>query len=296
MTITFADNKSFSFLVAYGRNEVTNSLADIISKTDREVLEIHFASTGVDMGDLQDYYINPDEKTHTITITDEEGNSFVHCDYVIPLKFGMEYVGNDPNPHIILALAQLNETDKTLREVAGKVKVYSGTELEIAIAKTCDLMSETCEATIVAGIDYNDEHYSLTSQDQTNILCWRGVASGGQAVPYHADGKHCRMYDAEEFVGLSNACIGHITHNTTYCNLLMRWIETLTDPAEIYAIVYGETVLPDEYLEEYNTVMTAIGCEQYVITETSGNTSEEATDNEETESEDTSVEENVTTE
>ena len=259
MLITFADNKSFEFLAAYGKHEATNSLADLLAKTDREVLEIHFSSAVVNTGDLQDYYVNPNDKTHTITITDDEGNSFMYLDYVIPMKFGMEYVGNDSNPHIILALAQLNETDKALREVAGMQKVYTGTDLEIAIAKKCDAMSKDCKAAIEAGIDYNDEHYSLTTQDQTNILCWRGVASDGSAVPYHADGKHCRMYTAEEFVGLSSSAIAHITHNTTYCNLLMRWIETLTDIAEINAIIYGETALPEEYYAEYVTVMTAIG-------------------------------------
>lgn len=259
MQITFADNQTYDLIVAKGKGEIIISPEDLISKVERDIIELHFDSTKYNMGELQKYFVNADDYTHTIVLTDKNGASYVHTDYVIKLKYGMDYVDGEPNPRIILRLGQLTETDKTLRQVAGKVKVYTGTELEIAIAKTCDTMSETCKSTIEAGIDFNGEHYSLTTQDQTNILCWRGVASGGASVPYHADGEHCRMYTAEEFIGLSSTAIAHITHNTTYCNLLMRWIETLTDIDEINSIVYGETALPAEYREEYITVMTAIG-------------------------------------
>ena len=139
--ITFSDGNSFEMISAYGRNQLTNSLSDLLAKTDREILELHFDSTIVNMGELQEYYMKPDEKTGLITITDESGESFVHKDYVIPMKFGMEYVGSDPNPHIIMVFAQLTETDKALREVSGKRKVYTGTDLEIAIAKKLDEVS-----------------------------------------------------------------------------------------------------------------------------------------------------------
>lgn len=266
MQITFADNQTYDLIVAKGKGEIVISPEDLMSKVERDIIELHFDSTKYNMGDLQKYFVNADEYAHTITLTDDIGASYVHTDYVIKLKYGLDYIDGEPNPRIILRLGQLTETDKTLRAVAGKVKVYTGTELEIAIAKTCDLMSDTCRSTIETGIDFNNEHYSLTSQDQTNILCWRGVASSGSAVPYHADGEHCRMYTSEEFLALSNTAIAHITHNTTYCNLLMRWIETLTNIEEIYAITYGETALPADYYEEYVTVMTAIGVD--VSTET----------------------------
>ncbi len=256
--ITFSDNKSFKAIAAYGRTELVNSFSDLIAKTDREIMEIHFNSAEVNMVDLQEYYINPDEKMGVITITDEGGNNFVYTDYIIPMKFGMEYIGEDTNPHIILAFAQLNETDKTLRDVAQTRKVYTGTELEIAVAKKIDELSKTCNKAIEAGIDYNDEHYSLTSQDQTNILAWTSVANTGKAVPYHADGSHCRTYTSEEFIGLSNTAIGHIAHHTTYCNLLMRWVETLTNIDEINSVKYGVTELTGIYLEEYNENMALL--------------------------------------
>lgn len=299
MQITFADNNSFDLIVAKGAGDIIFSPQDLIAKGERDVIEFHFDSTKYNMDQLTPYFINADDLTHTITLTDDSGSIYVHTDYVIRLKFGLDYIDGEVNPRIILRLGQLTETDKTLRAVAGKVKVYTGTELEIAIAKKCDEVSAACESTIEAGIDYNDEHYSLTSQDQTNILCWRGVASSGSGVPYHADGKHCRMYTAEEFVALSNTAIAHITHNTTYCNLLMRWIETLTDLEQIHDVVYGETALTGTYLEEYNTVMNAItGGAPDNNTTTEENESTDDTTSEETpvESEnDTEVENEETT-
>ena len=291
MQITFADNKTYDLIVVKGKGEIVISPEDTMSKAERDIIELHFDSTKYDTGELQKYFVNADEYTHTFTLTDDIGASFVHTDYVIKLKYGLDYVNGEANPRIILRLGQLTETDKTLRQIAGKVKVYTGTELEVAIAKTCDLMSENCRSTIEAGIDFNGEHYSLTSQDQTNILCWRGVASSGSAVPYHADGEHCRMYTAEEFIGLSSAAIAHITHNTTYCNLLMRWIETLTNVEEIYEVAYGQTELPEEYYEEYVTVMTAIGVN------VKGEDPEESEDeNIEVNPEDTPVEDTTTSE
>lgn len=258
MTITFADNIVHSALATYGRTELVSSLPDLIAKSDRNILEIHFDSTVLDKDSVFIYYKNATELAHTITIVDDEGQSYTHLDYVIPVKFSFEYFGSETNPRIVLVLAQLTETDKSLREVAGMTKVYTGTELEIAIAKKVDEVSTACNIAIETGVDYDEEHYSLTSQDQTNILAWGNRASNGMYVPYHADGQHCRPYSPEEFTGLVEAAIGHIAHHTTYCNLLMRWIETLTDVDEINAVVYGETELTGTYLEEYNANMVLL--------------------------------------
>ena len=255
MIITFSDNKSFEMIAAYSRNQLTNSLTDLLSKTDREIIELHFNSAVVNMGDLQDYYINPDDKTGVITITDDDGNSYVHTDYVIPLKFGMEYVGEDPNPHIIMAFAQLSETDKALREVSGKRKVYTGTDLEIAIAKKLDEVSAECNTTIENGVDVGDVHFSLTERDQINIGTWLNFANSGFAVPYHSDGNNCIIYTADEFKAIAFAAINFIVGQTTYCNQLMQYIKTLTNIEDIESITYGQE-LTGTYLDNYNNIMS----------------------------------------
>lgn len=258
MYVIFSDGKQFDLITAKGKNEIVSSPEDMITAADRLTLELRFDSTVVDMEDLKPYFLNPDEKTSVITLIDDNNEVFTHTDYVIRLKFSLEYVDGNSNPYIIMKLAKLNETDKALREVAGKIKVYTGTELQIAIAKKVDEVSEACNKAIEAGVDYNDEHYSLTSQDQTNILAWGNRASNGMYVPYHADGQHCRPYAPEEFSGLVEAAIGHIAHHTTYCNLLMRWVETLTDIDVINAVKYGTTELTGIYLADYNANMALL--------------------------------------
>ena len=134
----------------------------------------------------------------------------------------------------------------------------SASAIELLITNKKAELSKACQNSIYAGIDYNGFHYSLTDQDQTNIIVWSNVAEKGATVPYHADGEHCRAYTPEEFLGLTASATGHIAHHTTYCNLLMRWIETLTSANEINAVVYGETQLTGIYLEEYNANMALI--------------------------------------
>lgn len=250
-TITFADNKSFEIIAVNGRHNTTTSVVDLINDSNRNIFEIIFDGNIVTEEDVRYYYLNPNNAS-TIVITDDSGNQYTHLDYVIPVKFSKEYVNDKIK--ITLILAQLTEVDKTLRNLSGD-KIYVGTELEVAIAKKIDEVSTACNVAIEAGVDYNGEHYSLTPQDQTNILAWGNRANNGMYVPYHADGKHCRPYSPDEFTGLVETAIGHIAQHTTYCNLLMRWIETLTDIAEIEAVVYGETALTDIYLEEYMTNM-----------------------------------------
>ena len=252
--ITFSDGKSFEMISAYGKNQLTNSLSDLLAKTDREILEIHFDSTIVNMGELQDYYMNPDEKTGILTITDESGESFIHKDYVIPMKFGMEYVGSDPNPHIIMVFAQLTETDKALREVSGKRKVYTGTDLEIAIAKKLDEVSAKCNTIIEDGVDVDDKHFSLTEKDQINIGTWLNFANAGFAVPYHVDNNNCMIYSADEFKNIAFSAIRFIVDNTTYCNQLMQYIKTLTSVPDVESVTYGQP-LTGIYLENYNHIM-----------------------------------------
>lgn len=270
MTITFANNKTFPVVVINGKHNITSSTRDLITDSNRNIFEIIFDGNTVAEDDIKYYYLNPNNAV-TIIITDDNGNQYTHLDYIIPVKFSKEYSGE--TSRIVLVLAQLTEVDKTLRELT-EDKVYVGTDLEVAIAKKIDEVSMICNMAIEAGVDYNDEHYSLTAQDQTNILCWGNRAEKGMYVPYHADGQHCRPYSPDEFAGVLNAAIGHIAHHTTYCNLLMRWIETLTDITEIESVVYGETPLIDEYLDEYNSNMALL------ITETNQDETEVSDNNE----------------
>lgn len=119
-------------------------------------------------------------------------------------------------------------------------------------------LSAECERTIVAGVDVGDAHYSLTIEDQANILAWMAVAQTGKAVPYHQDGQPCRIYSSEEFMEVANAAVAFKTAQTTYCNLLMRQVEAMTDVDEVKAVKYGVTQLEGEYAEQYQVIMASL--------------------------------------
>ena len=128
---------------------------------------------------------------------------------------------------------------------------------EVISQKKSELSAE-CEKTIVAGVDVGDAHYSLTIEDQANILAWMAVAQTGKAVPYHQDGQPCRIYTAEEFMEVANAAVAFKTAQTTYCNLLMRQVEAMTDVDEVKAVKYGVTQLEGEYAEQYQVIMASL--------------------------------------
>ena len=119
-------------------------------------------------------------------------------------------------------------------------------------------LSEECEKVIVSGVDVGDAHYSLTIEDQANILAWMAVAQTGKAVPYHSDGNPCVIYSAEDFLKVANAAVAFKTAQTTYCNLLMRQVEALTDVDEVKAVKYGITQLEGDYAEQYQIIMTSL--------------------------------------
>ena len=128
---------------------------------------------------------------------------------------------------------------------------------DIISQKKAELSAE-CEKVIISGVDVGDAHYSLTIEDQANILAWMAVAQTGKAVPYHQDGQPCRVYTADEFMEVANAAVAYKTHHTTYCNLLMRQVEAMTDADEVKAVQYGITQLEGEYAEQYQIIMASL--------------------------------------
>lgn len=116
-------------------------------------------------------------------------------------------------------------------------------------------ISAICSASIVKGVDYNGEHYSYEITDQNNIKSCVNLASAtGLDVPYHADGKPCRLYTPNEIVAIYVINETNLTHHTTYHNQLKLYTETLTSKEEINDVVYGQP-LEGEYLETYTTIM-----------------------------------------
>ena len=115
-----------------------------------------------------------------------------------------------------------------------------------------------CSAAIYAGIEVNGRRYSLTEHDQTEIMAqFTAVREGAAAVPYHADGELCRMYQAEEFAALAQAATAHVFYHRTYCNHLNAWIKR-ADLEELGRITYGGS-LPEDLAAHMAGVLAAAG-------------------------------------
>ena len=190
------------------------------------------------------------ENKHFITRSDAPDTDFMSdADYVVPddseiaekiktLYPNFDFVFDDDGN-----ISDVVETSEPINEVISQKKAELSTE---------------CEKTIVAGVDVGDAHYSLTIEDQANILAWMAVAQTGKAVPYHSDGNPCVIYSAEDFLKVANAAVAFKTAQTTYCNLLMRQVEAMTDVDEVKAVKYGVTQLEGEYAEQYQVIMASL--------------------------------------
>ena len=174
---------------------------------------------------------------------------FGDADYVIPddSELAQKIIRLYPNFEFVFDddgnISDVVETSEPINEVISQKKSE---------------LSAECEKTIVAGVDVGDAHYSLTIEDQANILAWMAVAQTGKAVPYHSDGNPCVIYSAEDFLKVANAAVAFKTAQTTYCNLLMRQVEAMTDVDEVKDVKYGVTQLEGEYAEQYQVIMASL--------------------------------------
>ena len=107
-------------------------------------------------------------------------------------------------------------------------------------------MSHICRQTIESGFDLNDEHFSLDTQDQLNLITLSALADTQEYIPYHADGQLCRFYSAAEIKTVVAAATQFKMYHTTYYNALKAYINSLNTIEEITAIYYG-IELPEEF-------------------------------------------------
>lgn len=121
-------------------------------------------------------------------------------------------------------------------------------------------MSNICNKVITNGFDVflsdnNLHHFSLTTQDQLNLITLSSmVASGEEQIPYHADGELCRFYSAEDINTITSAATQFKTYQISYFNALKAYIESLDDMNKIGAITYGIDI-PAEYQSDVLKVL-----------------------------------------
>ena len=187
---------------------------------------------------------------HFITNSDHPEDDWIgNADWVIPddSELAQKIKRAYPNFNFVFDdngnISDVIETSEPINEVISQKKAE---------------LSAECEKTIVAGVDVGDAHYSLTIEDQANILALTPLAQAGNSVFYHSDSNMCREYSSNEFLAVVNAATVFKTLQTTYCNLLMKQVEAMTDAEEVRAVEYGVTELTGEFAERYEMIKATL--------------------------------------
>ena len=119
-------------------------------------------------------------------------------------------------------------------------------------------MSTACKNTIETGFDLmlrgETKHFSLTTQDQLNLMNLSIAAQTQQLIPYHADGEEVTFYTAEEINQIISAATSFKNYQLAYHNALKTYINALDSVEAIGAITYG-TPIPDEYKSDVLSIL-----------------------------------------
>lgn len=130
--------------------------------------------------------------------------------------------------------------------------VISGLTLEYVTNVKLQELSKICNKTIENGVDVTlldgkTHHFSLTTQDQLNLISLQAMIEQGlEQIPYHADGELCKFYTQVEIQMIISAATKLKTYHTTYYNALKNYVKSLKDIHQVAAITYG-IELPEEY-------------------------------------------------
>jgi len=114
-------------------------------------------------------------------------------------------------------------------------------------------ISAACRHAIENGIDLiirgETKHFSLTAQDQLNLMDLKTLVETEDFIPYHADNEEQMFYTAAEIKQIIAAASAHKIYQTTYHNALKAYVNSLETIEEISAITYGISI-PEEYKTE----------------------------------------------
>lgn len=212
-----------------------------------------------------------EEKAQYVQLSD----IYYRSDWMVPVTTDkisyetVEVIKIDKEEYDILFEAIENgdeiEVDPEQPEDIGEPPATDETEeitVEYVRSRKISEMSNACNNVITQGLDVvlSDGikyHFSLTTQDQLNLITLSSmVASGETAIPYHADGELCRFYSAEDINTIIEAATAFKTFQVSYFNALKAYIESLTEISEIGAVVYGIEI-PEEHQSDVLKVLLA---------------------------------------
>lgn len=214
-------------------------------------------------------FIKFSPKTRSFLRANEETGEFINWNgafyrdtWMQPIVFSIPYISVQAlniNEEEYNAFAQAFETNETIhyereeqeqQETIPFVNPIDLASVEYIKEAKINEMNLACRHTIEAGFDLEirgaTRHFSLTTQDQLNLMSLGATAQTQQLIPYHADGEECEFYTAEEINEIIAKATEFKNYNTVYYNALKSYINALETIEEISAIVYG-TSIPEEY-------------------------------------------------
>ena len=138
-------------------------------------------------------------------------------------------------------------------EIIYEIDSVKQSSLDFIRSSKLNEMSYQCKKTIENGFDLElrgaTHHYSLTTQDQLNLMSLGTMAQTSNEIPYHADGEEVIFYTSEEINQIIAAANTFKTYQTTYYNSLKAYINSLETIEEISAIEYGIEI-PEKFKTE----------------------------------------------
>lgn len=134
------------------------------------------------------------------------------------------------------------------------VDIDDNTKITLDYVKDAKMkeMNLECNKVIAAGFDEelsdgNTHHFSLTLQDQLNLITSsQTILDGATEIPYHADGELCKYYSREDMEKIIAGANSFKTYHIAYFNSLKTYINSLNDIDKISSISYGVEV-PQKY-------------------------------------------------
>lgn len=223
------------------------------------------------------------QKKHDIILSCDEQNAqyiefegfFYHSNWMVPITAdGISYkpadvIEIDQSEYLILKesrdscsspiIAEDNEEDS--EEENTEFPAEKEITLEYVKEKKIEALNQACRKEITSGIDveFEDEnscHFSLTTQDQLNIITLKELSNSGEKnLSYHADGEPCKYFTEDKIDLLYAKMISHKTYHATYFNSLRQYVLAQKTIEKVSAIEYGVTIPKKYRTDVLNTIM-----------------------------------------
>lgn len=167
-------------------------------------------------------YNKPFEEARIIEITEEEYNAYIdaieHNEVIPPEEPDPGYIPDDPgigpDPNDAISIEFIRSS---------KIKE----------------MTYKCQKAIEGGFVLGGRRYSLTQEDQLNLLTAQiAINNGEEYIVYHADGEDYRDFSAEEMMLIIEMANEWRLKNTIHLKALKRQINAAETIEEIAAITY----------------------------------------------------------